>query len=181
MNDEQKTSMPKKNSLTVALILVASVSVLPITRAKTALADVPTIAYCDLVREAELNDKKLVRVRAVYIVGFEGSLFFDPACEGKEAWVQFDPSYEKSTKSKLLKRFRNLSNASPVKTAGGGINFPTKRVEILAVGTFDGIRPTQKLGSITLHTGFGHMNSYDYQFTVLRIEDVKPVTEKSPK
>jgi len=152
-----------------------------ISQNRRVFPNVPTVNYCDLVREAEKFDKQVIRVRAVYYVGFEGSLFSVKDCEDKDTWVAFDPSFEQTTNRKILKQFRRLADASPVKNRGGGITHPVKSVEILAVGKFDGMRQSQtfeiKERKLTLSAGYGHLNAFDYQFTVLAIEEVKPQVE----
>src|SRR6266700_754323 len=83
----------------------------------------PTLTYCDLVHEPLTYDKKEVRVRAVYLDGFEASIFYDPECATKGTWVKFDIAAETATDKKVWKKFRRFADASPVRTHGGGINY----------------------------------------------------------
>ena len=55
------------------LILVAGHSSAQSTLSSS-YAQVLAVPYCDLVRNAASYDKKKIRVRAVYVAGFEGSL-----------------------------------------------------------------------------------------------------------
>jgi hypothetical protein len=168
----------KTNRIIMLLLLASLASATAVAQTEQDFSGVPTISYCDLVKEPASYDQKVVRVKAVYVVGFEGSLFYDAVCGGGNTWVKFDPSFEKATKSNILKRFRRLADASPIRTRGGGINYPERMVEILAVGRFEGVKPTYKLGSRSYSSGFGHLNGYDFQFTVLSIEEVNAVPER---
>jgi hypothetical protein len=155
----------------VFLVLLAAVNVAGQTRADLSVA--ATVDFCDLVRHAQDYDQKIIRVKTFYIVGFEGSIFNKLDCHDKDVWVEFDPSVKMNTNSKVLKRFKRLANAAPVKTHGGGIDWPTRMVEVVAVGRFDGMRRKRKVANITLNEGYGHLGGFDLQFTVLAIEDVK--------
>ena len=142
--------------------------------------EAPTVAYCDLVTNAASYDQKLVRVKVTYIVGFEASVMYDLACRTKDAWVDFDPVVEPSTDRKIMKRFRKLANAKPEITRGGGINYVERRVEVVWVGRFRGIKPTQTIGNRSYSFGFGHLNAFDYQFDVQRIGSVRTVPAGMP-
>ena len=96
---------------------------------------VPTVAYCDLLRDPASYDLKVIRVKVMYMSAFEGSSMYDLACERKDSWVVFDKEVETSTDRKLLKKFRRLSDASPVKTRKG-IDHPVRIVEAVWVGMF---------------------------------------------
>ena len=142
--------------------------------------DIPTIAYCDLVRDPTSYNQKIVRVKVTYIVGFEGSIMYDLACGRKDTWVRFEPTSETATNQKVLKKFRRLADASPERTRGSGINYPVRRVEVVWVGRFQGIKPAQRVGERTYSSGFGHLNGFDYQFNVQRIEGVRAIPKNVP-
>ena len=157
---------------TIAFVLSVYTSIF--SQTNSTFADVPTLNYCDIVRNAATYDKKTVRVKAVYFSAFEGSLFLDSACESQSSWVKFSPLlFEK--KSKVFKKFLRLSDASAKKNSSGGITYPERKVSVLVVAIFEGIKPTYKIGKLELSSGFGHMDSFDYQFTVLSVEAVKDV------
>src|SRR5689334_526217 len=123
--------MTTPKNVAAVVFLVSLLSVTTVSQKRQRLAHLPTITYCQLVKNAASNDKKLVRVRGVYVVGFEGSLFDDATCDDGGTWVEFDPSFEAITKAKTLKAFRRLADASPVKTPGGGTDYPERRVEMI--------------------------------------------------
>jgi hypothetical protein len=67
--------------------------------------EIPTVSYCELVRDAERYNDKVVRVHAQYRTGFERSYLYDLACvKGKtaleqaaaqqETWLGFDAGHQ---------------------------------------------------------------------------------------
>ena len=141
--------------------------------------DVPTVAYCDLVKDAASYDQKIIRVRAVYFGGFESSVFYDGACRGRETWVNFDPAYQKSTEPKILDTYFRIVKASLDENSEGV--YPRWWVEILVVGRFEGVKRTHEYEGKTYTSGFGHLDEFDYQLTILSIEDAKAVPKKASK
>lgn len=139
---------------------------------KVMFSDVPAISYCELINNAEEYDQKFVRVKATYSRGFESSIFYDESCKNNEAsWVDFTPAHEKNTHPYFLKKMRKLFKRSDQRK--------NIEIELVIVGKFDGKRrisifktPAQTL---TFSVGYGHLDSFDYQLTVLKIEEVKPV------
>jgi hypothetical protein len=153
---------------TVALLAFTSSA-----QTRTDLSNAITVDFCELVGHAKDYDQKIVRVRTFYIVGFEASIFNKLDCHDRDVWVEFDPSVETNTNRNVLKRFKRLANAAPVRTQGGGVDWPTRTVEVVAVGHFDGVRRTYKIANITHPQGYGHLGAFDFQFTVFAIENVK--------
>ncbi len=137
--------------------------------------EIPTVAYCDLVREPALYDNKVVRVTANYFVAFEGSIMRDFACDGKDTWVEFDAAIEKSTPRKIWKKFDRWTDASPVRNKTGGIDHPSRQVNVTWVGLFQGVKRTQLFGKRTVPLGFGHMNGFSFQFIAQKVESVSKV------
>ena len=139
---------------------------------KQMYADVPTISYCELINNAEKYDQRFVRVRVTYSISFEQALFFDESCENvRVSWAEFIQASEDNTKAYLLKKLHRLIKRRRLDTP--------RKAELLIVGKFDGERQISILKTpvktFTFSIGFGHMNSFDYQLTVLKIEEVKPV------
>src|SRR2546425_10517689 len=65
--------------------------------------DIPTIDFCDLVRDPEKFDNQIVRTRALITTGFEQSTLNLPACDSLDTWAEFDRSYDpKAPESKRL-------------------------------------------------------------------------------
>jgi hypothetical protein len=149
-----------------------------IGQTRTDFSSATTVDFCDLVHHPQDYDQKIIRVRTFYIVGFEGSIFNKQDCHDKDVWVEFDRSVEGNTNTKVVKRFRRLANAAPVRHAGR-TDWRTLMVEVVVVGRFDGIRRKRNVANITLNEGYGHLGGFDMQFTVLAIEDVKALP--SPK
>jgi hypothetical protein len=143
--------------------------------------EIPTIAYCDLVNNAVAYHQKIVRLKVVYFVAFEVSVISDPACDGKGTWVQFDTTFNKNGKQNIRGKFDRLTDARPQRTKDGDIEFPSRQVEVVWVGRFESIKPTQTVGDKTFSFGFGHLNAFDYQFTALEVERVEPSSKLTSK
>ena len=141
-------------------------------------SDVPTVSYCELIDNAEKFDRSFVRVRLTYSVSFEQALFFDESCQNvRVSWAEFIEASEKNTNIYVWEKFGKLIKRRRSDNP--------KKVELLIVGKFDGKRriSTLKLPSRTLTSsvGYGHEDSFDYQLTVLKIEEVKSVTESGKR
>lgn len=137
-----------------------------------------TIDYCELTSNAATYDKKIVRVKGQYFVGFEASVFGHNKCDKNRAWLKYGDNFEKATNAEVLNKFNRLTDASPIKTKDGGISYPVKSVEVTWVVRFVGIKRSETFGGRTFTFGFGHMNAFDYELTVLEIEDVQELPEK---
>jgi hypothetical protein len=98
--------------------------------------DIPTISYCDLVREPARYQDTLVRVNAQYRTGFEVSYLYDLACvKGKtpleqsaarqETWLGFDGAHQPCWQPPLARMH---------KTSGGR----GATADVTVVGTFYG-------------------------------------------
>lgn len=167
------------------MILIFLLSVLAVTaQEKSSFENVPTVSYCELVREPAKYDKQIVRIRGNYLFRFEISRFSNVDCESSEnsAWVEFDQSAEKATDPKVLEKLEGSSEAKQKKMSipyyFGGVE-----TEILVVARFDGIKPTLTVkpqnGTTTRALGFGHLNASNYRLTVLAVEDAIPFVKKA--
>ena len=141
------------------------------------LPKIPTVAYCELVRQPAFYDNKVVRVTANYFVGFEGSLMSSPACGKEDTWVEFAAELERATPFKIGKKFDSLTDTSP-EYNNGSVNYPSRQVKVTWVGLFQGIKATQTIGKQTFSLGFGHMNGFDFQFVAQKVEFVGKMVSK---
>ena len=121
-----------------------------------------TVSFCELVRDPERYDKKVIRVKAVLFRGMENTYLTDPACAGKDLylWVEFDESYlyqDEETKRRLDKI---LCSTQPC---------PTGTAEVIAIGRFSG--PTGG--------PYGHLDDYRFKFSIFHIEQVRSVPTDS--
>lgn len=110
-----------------------------------ARADIPTVNFCDLVREPAKYEGKTVRVRGIYRTSFEVSELTGPECLGpkRRAWVSFAP--------KQCPDSKNI----------GGEDFYGKLADIVAIGEF------RSAGG-----RFGHLGGYPFEFTIACVESV---------
>jgi len=127
--------------------------------------EVPTVSYCELVRNPARYNQKLIRVHGVYqLAGGEYSNLYDPSCLNNptarerlraqtETWVKFDDALESQTNPGTLKVFGQLRDFYG-------------SADVIVVGKFFG---SEK------HGGYGHLNSGRFRLDVIRIEHVQPV------
>ena len=113
----------------------------------TAVQSQTPVSFCDLVRNPEKYDGKVLSVRATYRYGFEWQQFYCLDCLDRgKAWLEI-PSDLDNTSEKALRRAPK----------GAGI------VNLTVEGVFvSGGR-------------FGHMNGYPYKFVVHKVRDVAVV------
>jgi hypothetical protein len=111
-------------------------------------SDIPTVDYCDLIRQAKDYDQKQIRIKAVYRVGYEWSEIYCPDCfnQKERTWVEFDDDLESCTNSKIVKLL--------------GDDGKTLSVTVVGVFHSSSIR-------------YGHMGSYRFKFAVKCVESAK--------
>jgi hypothetical protein len=143
--------------------------------------EIPTVSYCDLLRDPDKYDKKTVRLKVLYTRGFEISALEDPECNSqKSTWVEFDPASRQCTKASIQKEFDKVFYP-PQKKKKGVIERPgPERGELMMVGQFSGPKPGIPIGpeGKRVLTGYGHLNGFDYKFIIKCIEQVRPVPWK---
>jgi hypothetical protein len=122
-----------------------------------AATKIPTVAYCDLIRNPELYDQKVIRVKAIYRYGYEWSELYCGDClkEG-QTWVDFDESFESCTKPDVAKKL-------------GDNGFKGRTVSVVMIGKFHGSGG-----------GYGHMNAYRFRLLVSCVEQAKIILNDSP-
>ena len=121
------------------------------------LTAVPTVAFCDLIHNPKLYDKKIVRITAIYRYGYEWSQLYCLDCiDAGATWVELDDSFATNTNSKLANKI-------------GENGFRGRTVRVVAVGEFYGSGG-----------GYGHMGSYRYKFRISRLEQATIILNDSP-
>lgn len=91
-------------------------------------------SLCDLVRDPEANDGRLVRVRATYRNDSKDSVLVDPACRGSEIYFNHASSYDVETRDDVLKAFLAAVEAH-------------REVDVTVVGRFESPRTLGRGGS----------------------------------
>ena len=126
--------------------------------------DIPTVGFCDLVDNPQKYDSQIVRTQAIIYYGFEASALYLPACNKLDTWASYDPSYDgKAKESKKLYKILTKGKDNDYRIA-----------EIIIVGRFTGKKQVAfKLKDKTIYMGYGHMNMFPYQFTIMRVESAK--------
>lgn len=104
--------MRRKQVIVISFLLAAMSQFVRGQEMKTP-EDIPTVEYCDLVREPTSYDQKIVRVKVTYVVGFEASIMYDLTCGRRNTWVRFEPMSETATSRSVLQKFRRLADATP--------------------------------------------------------------------
>ena len=135
------------------------------------LSKVPTVSYCDLIKNAAEYDKKVVRVRAIYYTAFEKMYLYDERCDANqpptapekvpaETWAQWDKSFVSLGDSAEAQTNRQLNNFG--------------RKDVTVIGRFDS---TNEQGDANAPNLFGHLNCCRYQFSIMKLEKVSFLTE----
>lgn len=126
--------------------------------------EVPTVGFCDLVGGPEKYDNEIVRTRAIIYYGFEASLLYLPTCNKLDTWAAYDPSYDgKAKESKKLYKILTKGRDNDYQIA-----------DVIIVGRFIGKKQMAfKIKDKTYYMGYGHMNIFPYQFTIMRVESAK--------
>jgi hypothetical protein len=125
---------------------------------------IPTVTYCDLIKNAAGYDRKIVRVRAIYFNAFERSYLYDERCEidqpptapeivPAETWAEWDKSLVTKGDSDQAKLNLQLN--------GFG------RKDVTVIGRFNS---TNAQGDANAPNLFGHMNCCRFQFQIMRLE-----------
>jgi hypothetical protein len=138
---------------------------------KKALAKkIPTVDLCNLLDEKGLWNNKIVRVKSTYFRGFEGSLMRDSGCYDEAVWVRFGNSVEASTPREVWNQFELLTATKVEQTSDGGRYVTYPQIVVTWIGLFQSVKAKQKNGKSDFRSGFGHLNGFDFQFTVRKIE-----------
>lgn len=144
-------------SLLIALFLVAVTFASVRGQEATAGAEAPTVAFCDLIKQPELYDQKIVRLQATYRYGFEWSELYCADClEGGRVWVDFDDSFESRTNPKVAKKINGNEDRG-------------RTVSVVAAGKFYGSGGN-----------YGHLGRYEFRFVMSRLEKAKVILKDSP-
>ena len=120
-----------------------------------AVEKAPTVYLCELVNKPDHFDKQVVRIKALFAKNLENEFFYDSTCSDSYVWVEFDPAYQYSD-DLLKKKFEQIACLRKSRCDGKAL--------VTVVGRFDG----PKAGP------YGHLDSYTYRFSIIRLEDVQP-------
>ena len=130
------------------------------------LPNIPTVTYCELIKNSTNYDKKVVRVRGIYFTAFEKMYLYDETCETDksptapekvpaETWAEWDKSFVSKGDSEEAKLNRQLN--------GFG------RKDVTVIGKF---YATNEQNDANAPNRFGHMNCCRFQFSILRLEKI---------
>ena len=115
-----------------------------------------TINYCELRRTPELFAEKIIRVRAIYSMGFELSALYEPTCMDRrsvearhETWVDINLINQPCATTKVAKILRTFYEQ------GGG------DLEVTFIGKFHGLNAN----------GYGHLSGSRFQIDVDCVEE----------
>jgi hypothetical protein len=138
-----------------------------------------TVSLCQLTRDWEKYDHKIVRIESIYHTGNEVSQLYDPGCATSDqtAWVKLLPYGSPSPVPPRLKQKLNE------------LLRRTGRAQITAIGEFDGPKRANIPSGLSLEAAnamretnsrYGHMNGWKFQFVFSKIEKVESVTSDTP-
>lgn len=111
-------------------------------------SNIPTVNYCDLIRNPKSYDQKEVRVRAVFQVGYEWQELYCLECFDleKRTWVEFSEDFESRTQSTIAKK----------------VSGTDQTLAVVLVGKF-----------YSSDERYGHMGAYRFKLVVDRVEKAK--------
>ncbi len=127
-------------------------------------SQIPTVTYCELIKNAAEYDHQVVRVRAIYFNAFERTYLYDERCETNqpptapkkvpaETWTEWDVSLVTKGDSETAGLNRQLN--------GFG------RKDVMLTGRFNRSRAESETSFPNL---FGHLNCCRFQFQIMRLE-----------
>lgn len=119
------------------------------------------ITFCEIFDNAKAFDNKEVRVSAILLIGKESGFLYDPKCISKKKLIWFESKDDKENKK--LDSYLN-PDSSEYRSKG------VVRVKAELLGTFH-TRNDQ---------GFGHLNEFNYLFTVKEVKNLEYVPENIP-
>lgn len=124
-----------------------------------AIPEAETVAFCDLVSSPQLYNQKIVRTEAIAaVMTFEVALLYDPKCNRKDAWMDYEYDNDQASEVTDALLRRNFGRNE------------TRRAYVTAVGRFNG--PSKE--------GYGHLNSFRLHFVVMTVEKAEAVPPDVP-
>ena len=131
-----------------------------------ALADdpIPISSVCELTTLGKAFHGRVIQVRGTYRSAFEASILTDARCDDRRVWVQFADTVDRDTPKRVLRRWERAFEPPNVHRCDNVSRFFNTSVDVTFVGRFAAARTSAQR--------FGHLNGYDYELTVLKIERV---------
>ena len=123
------------------------------------VAEILNVPFCDLARDPDSYDEKIVRTQAIYFYNSENVALYNPTCgiDDVDAWAVHDASYKVS--AEMEKRLEEIfCSTRPC---------PSGKASVTVVGRFHA--PDGK--------GYGHLNGYRFLFEIMRIEQAERVAD----
>jgi len=127
----------------------------------TDLRQIPTVGFCELVKNPNRYDKQVVRTTAIYVAYYHGTYIYDPGCKTAAANVdaEFEVISRFKTSSLVERRLQELLSHSEKNGRSG-----RARVTIVArFNNWNGV-------------GYGHLDYSRFQVVVMLIENAKSVS-----
>jgi hypothetical protein len=120
--------------------------------------NLPTIDYCTLVAHSADYANQIVRIRAIWAVGYEHSVLVAQGCP-QGTWVDFSSQIDAHISKQVLKDLDD-----------------TQVHEVVVVGRFDA-------GSPPGGRQFGHLMCCEFQIELMAVESAKPAKypDRPPK
>ena len=82
-------------------------------------AEVPTVDYCELLSNPSTYYQTVMRLKVLYVRGFEVAAFEDPKCdEARSVWVEFDQSEVSCTDTEVQKAMKMIFSPPPQRKRG---------------------------------------------------------------
>ena len=121
------------------------------------------IGVCDLLKEPETYERKLVRLKGILCdCSEDGRLYSSKCADGKKIWVQGE--FGTCKNADRIDKFRSASKNDGERMWGSW------HFGVIAEGRLTGSKG-----------GYGHMNGYDYLFEIDCFQHAERLDEKSNK
>src|SRR5437879_4212512 len=102
---ERQTLMRTYMRMLIILILASFLLPDPLSSGACDGKQAPSVRYCDLLRNPSIYDKKEVRIKAIFRVGYEWEELYCPDCFAidQRTWIKFDDEVDSCTKRDIRK------------------------------------------------------------------------------
>ena len=131
------------------------------------LGSIPTVDFCDLTVHPKLYVGKLVRVKATFIWWWESSYLYDSQCETSQKKIHNGLDCSGGAECERLGKevYDYFREAEIPHTIG-----PAYRSDLTIIGRLVGPKKP----------GFGHLNSFRFEFRIRKVELASPVVTLHP-
>lgn len=120
------------------------------------------ISLCELIKDPNSHDGKLVKLIVSFAVGPESTMLYDLKCNNDKSYIYARVFCDDKKPCEMIQLLEDNSDG----------DFFWKRSEITVIGIFRVAAPSEK--------GFGHLSAFRYALDMERIENIKRIPKNVP-